>query len=73
MNAPISRRSALRTFAGGATAACLATAPAARLFAADSAPQLKERINHSVCKSAYPKASLDDPCKAAKASRHHVH
>ncbi|HUR58026.1 MAG TPA: TIM barrel protein, partial [Opitutaceae bacterium] len=28
--------------------------------------RLKGRIKHSVCKSVYPKASLDDLCKAAK-------
>src|SRR5688500_666125 len=66
MNRPITRRSALRAFAGGATVACLAAAPSARLSAADPVPRLKGRIKHSVCKNCLPKTSLDDLCKAAK-------
>jgi hydroxypyruvate isomerase len=66
MNTPITRRSALRTFAGGAAAAGIAASLGDRLSAADTAPKLKGRINHSVCKSCYPKASLDDLCKAAR-------
>ncbi|MBI5767927.1 MAG: TIM barrel protein [Verrucomicrobia bacterium] len=67
MTAPISRRSALRTLVGGATVAGLAASLAARVTAADAVARLKGRINHSVCKSCYPKASLDDLCRAAKA------
>jgi hydroxypyruvate isomerase len=39
------------------------------LAAAESAagPQLKGRINHSVCKWCYPKVSLEDLCQAGKA------
>jgi hydroxypyruvate isomerase len=66
MSRSITRRSALRTLAGGATAACLAASSPARLAAADPVPQLRGRINHSVCKSCLPRTSLDDLCKAAK-------
>jgi hydroxypyruvate isomerase len=69
MNLPVTRRSALRTLAGGATAAGLAASLGGRLAAADPgpAPALKGRIHHSVCKSCLPRASLDELCQAAKA------
>ncbi|MEO6569868.1 MAG: hypothetical protein ABIO94_13985 [Opitutaceae bacterium] len=38
----------------------------AQISAAESDPKFKGRVNHSVCKSVYPKASLDDLCQAAK-------
>lgn len=55
--------------AGGAAAASLTAHLARRLAAAESAagPQLKGRINHSVCKWCYPKVSLEDLCQAGKA------
>jgi hydroxypyruvate isomerase len=65
MNSPMTRRSALRTFAGGA-AAVFAASLAERVAAAEAIPGLKGRIKHSVCKSCLPKASLDDICVAAK-------
>jgi hydroxypyruvate isomerase len=67
MSITLTRRSALRTLAGGATTvAGIVASLGAQVSAAESNPKLKGRINHSVCKSCYPKASLDDLCKAAK-------
>ena len=66
MNPSITRRSALRTLAGGTAAAGIVASLGARLSAADSGSKLKGRINHSVCKSCLPKTSLDDLCKAAR-------
>jgi hydroxypyruvate isomerase len=66
MNPSITRRSALRTMAGAATAAGVAASIRTRILAAESDPRLKGRINHSVCKSCLPKTSLDDLCKAAR-------
>src|SRR5439155_12587827 len=63
---PLTRRSALRTLAGGAAVAGIAASLRTPLAAAESGPKLKGRIHHSVCKSCCPKASLDDLCKAAK-------
>src|SRR4051794_6411351 len=65
MHAPLTRRSALRVLAGGTSVAAIAASLSSRLAAAESVG-LKGRINHSVCKSVYPKASLDDLCQAAK-------
>jgi hydroxypyruvate isomerase len=66
MNIPITRRSALRSMAGGAAAAVLAASLRTQILASESGVKLKGRINHSVCKSCLPKTSLDDLCKAAK-------
>src|SRR4051812_40370701 len=66
MNASITRRSALRRLAGGAAVAGIVASLQSRVSAAESNPKLKGRINHSVCKSCYPKASLDELCQAAK-------
>ena len=66
MITPLTRRSALRSIAGGAAAAGLAASLRTQLLASESVPKLKGRINHSVCKSCLPKTSLDDLCKAAK-------
>ena len=66
MSHSITRRSALRTFAGGVTVAGIAASLARQISAAESNPTLKGRINHSVCKSCFPKASLDVICQAAK-------
>jgi hydroxypyruvate isomerase len=66
MSTPLTRRSALRTLTGGAAVAALAGSLRTQLEAAESDPQLKGRVNHSVCKSCYPKASLDVFCQAAK-------
>lgn len=66
MNA-ISRRSALRKLTGASAAAVAAASLSHRLGAAESAtPNLKGRINHSVCKWCYRDIPLDDFCKAAK-------
>src|SRR3954454_16905544 len=66
MSTAITRRAALRGIAGGATVAAIAASLRTQVEAAESVPQLKGRINHSVCKSCYPKASLDELCQAAK-------
>ncbi len=66
MSTTVSRRSALRTLVGGTTAAVVAASLRTQLSAVESDPKLKGRINHSVCKSCLPKASLDDICQAAK-------
>src|SRR5688500_20400044 len=66
MNTPITRRSALRSMAGGAAVAGIAASLRTKLPASESDVKLKGRINHSVCKSCLPRTSLDDLCKAAK-------
>lgn len=66
MSNTITRRSALRTLAGGATVAGLVASFGAQVSAAESDPKLKGRIKHSVCKSCLPKVGLDDLCQAAK-------
>jgi hydroxypyruvate isomerase len=60
----LSRRSALRTLAGSVAVATLCPGVAAAEVAAP--PSTKGRIKHSVCKSCYPKASLDTLCQVAK-------
>jgi hydroxypyruvate isomerase len=64
----ISRRSALKTFAGSALLTAVSTGLSERLSAAENAVggSLKGRVNHSVCKWCYPKVSLEDLCKAGK-------
>jgi hydroxypyruvate isomerase len=67
MTTSLSRRSALRHLAGSTLGLSAAAALAQNLQAADSAaPQLKGRINHSVCKWCYGKLTLDQMCQAAK-------
>lgn len=64
MSPSLSRRSALKTLAGGA--ALVTGGGAWKASAAEpAAGPLKGNINHSVCKWCY-KASLEDLCKAAK-------
>jgi hydroxypyruvate isomerase len=65
MQTPVSRRTALATATGAATALTLAASLQRRLAAAEAAG-LKGRVNHSVCKWCYPKLSLEDLCVAAK-------
>jgi hydroxypyruvate isomerase len=68
MTKPVSRRVALKSFAGGSMAAATALSLSSRLgAAAESAPALKGRINHSVCRWCYGKIKLEDLCLAAKA------
>ena len=63
---PISRRSALQGLAAGGLAMTLA--PLARsIESIESAPAMKGRVNHSVCKWCYPKVALDDLCREGKA------
>src|SRR5208282_1095482 len=68
MKRKLSRRKALRHLGTGA--AILATAshlaPTVRAAPSETAPKLKGRIRHSVCRWCY-KVSLDDLCQAAKA------
>ncbi|MEI2621308.1 MAG: hypothetical protein V9G09_11250 [Candidatus Nanopelagicales bacterium] len=67
MNMKPSRRSALRKIAGSTAAVAVAANLSQRLNAADkAAPQLKGRINHSVCKWCYDKIDLEEFCKAGK-------
>jgi hydroxypyruvate isomerase len=62
----ISRRSAIRTFAGSAAMAAGTAALARNLSAAEEdGAKLKGHIHHSVCRWCYGKVSLDDLCKAA--------
>ena len=67
MKQPISRRSALRTIAGGTAAVTAVASLSDRLRAADAAvgSKLNGRINHSVCKWCYPKIELEEFCQAA--------
>jgi hydroxypyruvate isomerase len=64
----ISRRAALRKVTGGSVAIVTAGSLSHRLQAADeaSAPALKGRIHHSVCRWCYGKIPLDELCRAAK-------
>ena len=63
----LSRRSALRKIAGSTAAVAVAANLSQRLSAADAAaPQLKGRINHSVCKWCYDKIPLEEFCQAGK-------
>lgn len=66
MSAPMSRRSSIRTMAGGAVA--LAAVPYLRgsIAAAESAPKLKGSIHQSVCRWCYKQIPLDDLCRAGK-------
>ena len=68
MNTSITRRSAIGKMTGSGAALAAAASLSQRLSAADAAvgPNLKGRINHSVCKWCYPKISLDDLCSAGK-------
>ena len=67
MNMKLSRRSALRKIAGSTAAVAVAANLSQRLSAADAAaPQLKGRINHSVCKWCYDKIPLEEFCQAGK-------
>jgi hydroxypyruvate isomerase len=69
MKTPLSRRSAIKTFAGAAALSGVAASLEHRLQAAESAAgqALKGRIRHSVCKWCYGKIPLDEFCQAAKA------
>ncbi len=69
MSRPISRRCVIQSVVGG-TAALATAGPLVRgrAHAAQAdAPQLKGRINHSVCRWCYARIPLEDLCKAAKA------
>lgn len=61
------RRKALKTLTGSALALSMTNSIAGSMTSSDAAaPQLKGRINHSVCRWCYSKIPLDDLCKAAK-------
>jgi hydroxypyruvate isomerase len=68
MKDKISRRSALHTLAGSAAVLTATTSLAHRLGAAEAAvaPEMKGKINHSVCKWCYSKIPLDEFCGSAK-------
>lgn len=67
MSTNLSRRSALRKIAGASAAVAVASNLSHRLGAAGkAAPQLKGRINHSVCKWCYKEIELEAFCQAAK-------
>src|SRR4051812_26183664 len=67
MKTPLTRRAAIRALTVNATVAGIAASLGARVSAAESDPKLKGGIKHSVCKSCFPKPSLDELCQAAKA------
>lgn len=62
------RRTALKTLTGTAlTLPVLTESLASSMTTTEqTAPLLKGRINHSVCRWCYSKIPLDDLCKAAK-------
>jgi len=68
MNDSTSRRSAIKKLAGSAALLSVGVSLTNRLEAAEAIidPQLKGKINHSVCRWCYDKIPLDDLCKAAK-------
>jgi hydroxypyruvate isomerase len=67
MSSPITRRTALRSFAGAAALAGVARSDAAEEKLAASLPKpVGESFRHSVCKWCYPKIELEDLAKAAK-------
>ena len=68
MQTQLSRRAALRNLAGASAVAAVASSLSHRLAAAEAvvAPELKGRVNHSVCKWCYKNIPLDEFCVAAK-------
>src|SRR4026209_472422 len=64
---PISRRNAVRRItAGAAVVAAETVARGMRAAEAATPANLKNRINHSVCKWCYGKIPLEEFCKASK-------
>jgi hydroxypyruvate isomerase len=68
MNTKMSRRSSLRTIAGGAAALAAVSSLPRGIAAADatSSSKLKGAINHSACRWCYDKIPLDELCSAGK-------
>ena len=67
MNQNLSRRSAITKLAGGAAVIAASAKLSHRLRAAEAATaQLKNRINHSVCKWCYESIPLEEFCQASK-------
>jgi hydroxypyruvate isomerase len=67
MKHSLSRRSAIKTMAGGALAATTASYLSNRLMAAEVEPlQLKGHIKHSVSQWCYGRIPLDEFCQAVK-------
>jgi hydroxypyruvate isomerase len=68
MNDRVSRRSALRTLAGGGAVTAAAVSLSGRVDAAEeaAASKRKGRIKQSVCRWCYRKIPLEDLCRAAK-------
>ncbi len=67
MHAPITRRTALRSFAGAAALASVARAQGQTAPAAAAAPVAAGSIRQSVCKWCFPKIPLDQFAAEAKA------
>ena len=66
MNSTMSRRSSIRTIAGGAVALAAVSYLRGGIAAADSAPKLKGAIHQSVCRWCYKQIPLDELCRAGK-------
>ena len=67
MTTALTRRQAAKTMVQGAVVAGVAHSLGRRLSAQDSAaPELKGRVNHSVCKWCYKDISVEDLCIAGK-------
>lgn len=62
----MSRRSSIRTIAGGAVALAAASCLPGGSAAAESAPKLKGSIHQSVCRWCYKQIPLGDLCQAGK-------
>jgi hydroxypyruvate isomerase len=67
MKTRLSRRTAIGGVAGSAAALAAARFVWGAYAAEESAPALKGRINHSVCRWCYGRIPLEELCKAAKA------
>jgi len=67
MKTRLSRRMAIGGVAGSAAALAAARFVWGAYAAEESAPKLKGRINHSVCRWCYGRIPLEELCKAAKA------
>jgi hydroxypyruvate isomerase len=62
----MSRRSSIRTIAGGAVALAAVSHLPADVAAAESGPKPKGSINHSACRWCYKQIPLDELCRAGK-------
>jgi hydroxypyruvate isomerase len=62
----MSRRSSIRTIAGGAVAMAAVSYLRGGIGSEESAPKLKGSINHSACRWCYKQIPLDELCRAGK-------